>query len=646
MELTNSQIDEIKSQVDKLLKSKDINGAIKLLNNVLEKNANNASINNLLGIVLTRTQAQDEALACINKAIKLDDKVAAYWASLGAFHLRRNEWVPALKAFLTSNRLEPNSIEIKLNIVRSYRSIGDNESALKMSQHLISKNPNNVNIVSTHASLLEAMEQPNKALEILSSLISSSNKSLNVNVIGQWFRLMVRFDRNAEARKWLEFQLTKNANSILLKSIYASSCSNDLDYESACIALQEAHVLNPENVSVNYDLAVIYRFMGNREKSVEHFELVLKKDPLNTRALRVLGSDHKYEVNDDYINRLQVVAAHLGTQSVANRVQLHYALGKAHDDLNQLAPAFEHFKLGGRLHLKDKKIDTKVSKVLKEKIQSNLDRAYFDNHQNMGCESDKPVFIVGSPRSGTTLIEQVISSLPCVYGAGELRYMTNVLNKMTVNNKFKIEFTEKKAVFKNADIVENFERGAKYVELIEKLAPKTSKRIVDKMPGNYAWLGLIQLILPNSSLIHSRRHPIETCLSAYRIYFPDGQFWSFDLKDMGVFYREYVEIMEFWENELPDGKILHVRYEDMVADIEGQSKRLASHIGVGWNESCLNFHNSDRPVRTASVGQVRQPIYTTSTNRWHKYKPYLKPLLDEIGDIVDAYEAELSTKTN
>ncbi len=158
------------------------------------------------------------------------------------------------------------------------------------------------------------------------------------------------------------------------------------------------------------------------------------------------------------------------------------------------------------------------------------------------------------------------------------------------------------------------------------------------------WLGYLYLILPNAKFIHSRRHPIETCLSAYRIHFAKHQHWSDELRTMGKYYRIYTEMMQHWKEVLPEGTILDVRYEDMVSDLERESKKLAAFIGMPWSESCLSFHRSGRAVITASASQVSQPIYKDSTNRWRKYEPYLTPLLEEIGDLVEAYEAELANR--
>jgi hypothetical protein len=167
--------------------------------------------------------------------------------------------------------------------------------------------------------------------------------------------------------------------------------------------------------------------------------------------------------------------------------------------------------------------------------------------------------------------------------------------------------------------------------------------VVDKMPGNYFWTGMIPFVLPGARIVHTRRHPMDCCLSNYRIFFPDGMPWSYDLRNLGKCYRAYHEHMQHWENNLPPGMLLSVVYEEVVADLDTMARKVIDHIGLPWDDACLRFYETDRPVKTASLSQVRQPIYNSSVGRWRKYEKYLKPLLAEIGPIVEAYEAELES---
>jgi hypothetical protein len=164
------------------------------------------------------------------------------------------------------------------------------------------------------------------------------------------------------------------------------------------------------------------------------------------------------------------------------------------------------------------------------------------------------------------------------------------------------------------------------------------------MPTNFMFAGMIAMALPNARIIHTRRHPVETCLSCYRLLFGDGHQWSFDQRLLGRFYRRYYDLMAHWREQFP-GRMLEIRYEDSVSDFEGQARRIVDYLGLAWTDDCLRFFETERSVRTASASQVRKPIYNTSTNRWRRYEKHLGPLLEEIGDLVEEYEAELTAST-
>ena len=282
----------------------------------------------------------------------------------------------------------------------------------------------------------------------------------------------------------------------------------------------------------------------------------------------------------------------------------------------------------------------------------------YENFSQPRCESDKPLFVLGMPRSGTTLSEQVIGTHPDAFGAGELKLLHRVLDGISINNRV-IETKNDQGnmpTFIPGVAIPNCrssgfkERGELYVKAIEALAnaggKPHAKRIIDKMPGNYFWTGVIPFILPKAKIIHTQRHPLDNCLSNYRIFFPDGMPWSYDLRNLGKVYRAYFEHMAFWEKSLPEGVMLTVNYEVMVADFENQAKKIIQHVGLEWNPVCLQFYENERHVKTASLNQVRKPIYNTSVGRWKKYESYLKPLINELGPLIEEYEVMIETKLN
>jgi hypothetical protein len=395
----------------------------------------------------------------------------------------------------------------------------------------------------------------------------------------------------------------------------------------------------PGNFRILYELGVVERIAGDIEHSNKLFEQVLELKPNHPAALRTYGLECKYSYGDKEFTRLNTVAADMSSMEPVEQLQIHYALGKAYDDVTEYPTAFKHYAVGGQKKRKQDAFNEQASARMFEVVKALVNGETMAKVGQAGCSDDTPVFILGMPRSGTSLIEQILSSHHDIYGAGELKYITSAMENIDILER-RLKLGDVEAAFPY-DLNASYEqRGQWYADMLKSLAPKPYKRMVDKMPGNFNFVGLIHAILPKARIIHSRRHPVETCLSCYRILFAEGHQWTYNLNELGRYYRRYWDLMKHWREQFP-GVMYEVRYEDNVNDVEGQARALINYLELEWNDACLSFYDTDRPVKTASASQVRKPIYKTSTNRWRKYETYLKPLLDEIGDLVEQYEAEL-----
>lgn len=412
------------------------------------------------------------------------------------------------------------------------------------------------------------------------------------------------------------------------------------EVDNARAVLAKADKMLPGNHRILYELGVLERLAGNIEKSQKLFESVLELKPDHPAAIRTYGVDYKYAYGDPVFTRLNTEAANIAAMAPMDQVQMHFALGKAFDDVGELPSAFRHYAVGGQKKRKQDTYNEANSGRMFEIMKKLVNKDTLAKINPVGCEDETPVFILGMPRSGTSLMEQILSSHPDIYGAGELKYMTSAVENIDILQR-RLKLGDIEAAFPYDDNASYAQRGEWFANMLKSLADKPYKRIVDKMPGNFNFVGLIHAMLPNARIIHSRRHPVETCLSCYRILFAEGHQWTYDLGQLGRYYKRYWGLMKHWREQFPDA-MYEVRYEDNIADVEGQAKRLIAYLGLDWNENCLNFYNTDRPVKTASASQVRKPIYTTSTNRWRKYEQYLGPLLEEIGDIVEEYETEIA----
>lgn len=405
-------------------------------------------------------------------------------------------------------------------------------------------------------------------------------------------------------------------------------------------ALEQADRLSPNNHRILHEWGVMERVAGNLEFSQQLLARSLDLNPEQPATLRVYGTEHKFQYGDKEFTRLNYAAARIAESEPMEQVHFHYALGKAYEDVTELDTAFRHYEAAGQKKRKSERYDERGTSMMFNVLPQVVNAKALEAYRETGCQSDVPVFILGMPRSGTSLIEQILSSHPDIFGAGELKFVPPAVDNIRYGNN-RLNINEPEPAFPSEANASWLARGEWYLEKVMALADKPYKRIVDKMPGNFSMVPLISAMLPNAKIIHSRRHPVETCLSNYRIHFAEGQLWSYNLRELGRYYRRYWQLMKFWREQFP-GVMYEVRYEDNVADVEGQARKLIDYLELPWNEGVLKFYDTDRPVRTASATQVRKPIYKSSTNRWRKFEKYLGPLLEELGDVVPEYEAEIA----
>ncbi len=238
-----------------------------------------------------------------------------------------------------------------------------------------------------------------------------------------------------------------------------------------------------------------------------------------------------------------------------------------------------------------------------------------------------PIFVTGFPRSGTTLVEQILASHPQIHGAGELGLLDQVAGSFRAAAAPDLGFPD---YLPHLDAAESRALGDTYVERLGALAPG-APHITDKLLENYLNIGLIHLVLPRARIIHVRRDPLDVCVSCFAINFSTGLTYTSDLGELGRTYRRYLELMAHWRRLLPPGAMLEVQYEEVVGDLEGQARRLIEYCGLAWDPRCLEFHETRRMVRTASVNQVRQPLYNSSLQRWRRYERHLGPLIEALG---------------
>ncbi len=318
-------------------------------------------------------------------------------------------------------------------------------------------------------------------------------------------------------------------------------------------------------------------------------------------------------------------------------VYIDFGLGKALEDTGDYRRAFEHFRRGNALKRREIHYDEASSRREFQSIAAMFDNAAFERFRGVAPPSPTPIFVVGMPRSGSTLVEQILASHPQVHAAGELQNLSRLVRAASSaagSQAADVAGSTSQPLGQSQAHAERLQGiGRAYLASLPALAQGKTPHCRQKPPGNFFNVGLIHLILPNARIIHTMRSPIDTCVSCFTRLFSDGQEFSYDLAELGRHYRRYDELMAHWRAVLPSDAMLDVAYEDVVDDLETQARRLVEFCGLPWDAGCLVFHQTNRPIFTASNVQVRRPLYRTSLARWRRYEADLEPLLTELGGL-------------
>ena len=421
-----------------------------------------------------------------------------------------------------------------------------------------------------------------------------------------------------------------------------------------------ADEISPNNAQTLFNIAVTYNALGDPAKEIETYQTLIATHPdfahgfnnlglalaatgdldgardCYSRAIELdgelidahlnLSPLKTYTDNDPHLDQLELLAQKATQDTYEKERYIWFCVGKAREDTGQFDAAFEAYERGNALHRQTIELDEATSDLAVERVLASFTADLFEGWKHQGCQDNTPIFILGMPRSGTTLIEQVLASHSSVYGGDELRFLLQVSEEARLRKGVPdiVDLVHVMTADEKADV------GKAYIECARTVSGDATF-ITDKMPSNYYLVGLIPLILPNAKIIHSRRNPMDICFSNYARLFKEGQKFTYDLAEMGREYVRYDRLMSHWHKVLPEGLILDVQYEDMVSDIDTQARRLLEHCGLPWEDQVLEFHKNKRAVTTASAAQVRKPIYASSVARWQRFEKHLGPLKEALG---------------
>jgi tetratricopeptide (TPR) repeat protein len=591
----------------------------------LASSPDSAEALNNRGVALKAMRRLAEALASYDRALQLSPGFVEAHNNRGVVLEDMNELDQALLSYDRALALDPHSVTVLNNRGNVLNELGRTDEALASYDRALALGPDDAAACNGRGNVLKKLQRVQEAEQMFRRAILLDPAS--AEALCSLGSVLIDLGRSDQAEAVLRSALALHPDfATALHNLGTALIKLDRSDEAEPV-IRRAVALDPDQAGAHHNLGVALMELGRLTEAREAAQRAVALAPLQPAYFRQLGEVRRYAAGDDYFTALQALAANEASLSVDDQVQLRFALAKAYADIGRPDDEFRQLLAGHAL--KRAQIDYDERAILDEidRTREVFTSEFMRASEGHGEPSSKPIFIVGMPRSGTTLVEQILASHPRVHGAGELTLFERAVDGLRSVMRQAPAYPEIALQMSG----EHFrELGARYLAGIERLAPAAC-HVTDKLPTNFLFAGLIHLALPHAVIIHTVRDPLDTCISCFSKLFTEGNSQTHDLAELGRYYRHYNILMSHWHRVLPCGRILEVNYEDTVADLEASARRILAHCGLPWDPRCLDFHLTERMVRSASATQVRRPIYSSSIGRWRAYEPFLAPLLAELG---------------
>lgn len=578
---------------------------------------------NNLGIVLQESGKLEEAKYCLEKLLTLEpnnsrahNNLANTFKLLGNLNMAKMHWLKALE-------LDPQYPDPYSNLASLLGQMSQYEDAINYGRKAIELNPHLADAYLNIAAIETMRNRHTEALRWLESLLHFSPN--HINGLSAKALCLVHLDQVEQALSCINIAVgiaPTNAEAINAQGFILQTLGNQAEAAKAFKRAASLPGLINEKALTN--LALLHMHNGEINLAITAFDELLTAYPKSANAWFNQSDLKTFHPRDQNIEKMEALLSSINYPTDNDKMLLHFALGKAYLDIGDKKKAFDHLDAGNKMKRSSFTFDANVTSQWLSKIAKVFTKKFIaEGKSNLSPRDfDAPIFIIGMPRSGTSLIEQILASHPSISGAGELKYIQRIADSLSGYPNFSPKL----------DPATSEKLGIEYIHRIVRHADG-KKIVVDKMPANFLHVGLIHAILPNARFIHCRRNPIDTCLSLYSKIFGDEQLFAYDLAELGIFYKAYDSLMDHWRKVIPASHFYEVDYESVVADLDSQAHQLLDFLGLPWNPACLDFHKTKRSVKTASATQVRQPIYKTSIDRWKQYEAELAPLLNALDDV-------------
>lgn len=587
---------------------------------IIAEQPNHADAIHLLGIIYHQSGQQNEAIRLIEKAIAINDRNPFYYNNLGSCYLANHNTEHAKDLYQKAIELKPDYVEAINNLGDCLHRLGKADQAILWYDKALTIDNNNYevhhNLACAYQQLLEskrALQHYQRALQLnpnhLPSLINISN-------------LLSRHGNVKEAIGLLKKALNIDPQNLDVRRSLGMAFVMQGELQQAEQCFQQVLQVNPNDQAALAEMAVIKGYQGNTDETEQLCHQVLAREPKNIQALCTLADLSLLNDIDATIITMEQLLEAPQTDN-DDKIKLHFHLATLYERQHKYQQAFSHYQQSNQLKIQliGNPFDLNNIANRFQRLMDNINADFFSHRKDWGNPSNQPIFVVGMPRSGTSLVEQILASHSQVFGAGELTEFKQ-FSEIFTDYKDPDQFKEALQSL-NPELVDQLAQT--YLEKIRRLAAG-KPYVVDKMPNNFETLWLIHLVFPNARIVHCQRDPMDTCLSCYFTNFSKGHHYKHDLATLGGYYNLYQTLTNHWLQVLPKESIINIGYENLVRNPEPVMRELVSFCGLPWEDNCLNFFATERVVKTASYTQVKENLYQSSIGRWRHYADFLTPL--------------------
>ena len=600
-----------------------------VLEPLAKKNTKSVDLLHELGLCLGAAGRGREAVDCLRKAVARNPKHAGAWRTLGdQLHAAgdEDESRKAYEQHLQASTRHPELIEAAAHL-----RTGKVGKAERLVRGVLRKDPLDVNAIRMLAEIGIRIGHLEDAQNLLQRCLELAP---DFNLARQAYAgLLMRRNELEKSLTEVDRLLTsepRNPAYLILKGAVLSRKGDHVPALQIYESLFEAY---PRHGSAQMFYGHTLKTVGRTDDAIGAYRKAIELSPSIGEIYWSLANLKTFEFTDEDIARMRE-RFQPDAGDPDDQGHLAFALGKAFEDREEFDRSYQYYEQGNSIRARHHRHNMKINIMDTARQIKSLDAGFFAARASHGCTAADPIFVVGLPRSGSTLVEQILASHSQVEGTTELPDIIAISRKLGAASR-------ENPAGKYPEILaglppEKFrELGQGYIETT-RVQRTDTPYFIDKMPNNFRHIGLIHLILPNARIIDARRHPMGACFSGFKQLFASGQTFTYDLKGIAYYYRDYIKLMDHWDEVLP-GRVHRVQYEDMVTNTEFEIRRLLEHCGLEFEEQCLRFYETERAVRTPSSEQVRQPVYMHGLEQWRNYEAHLGPLKEALGPLLERY---------